>query len=179
MQTIARASREERKSLMDQIFCPQKVKADKEALAAIQRISDDMANRIYPLFQSDQRQESHWLCGHGLSYDEFRSVGAEIYTEALRIIAAAWDGHRDSLRAETIQGMTESVKLYYDEYEPKRLANRCRRVDPMRICQSAKAAGDSLLVPQKYVFEVGKIYNGASKAESVLRGMRPCHAAVG
>lgn len=39
---IARASPEERKSLMDQIFCPQKVKADKEALAAIQRISDDM-----------------------------------------------------------------------------------------------------------------------------------------
>ena len=42
MQAIARASPEERKSLMDQIFCPQKVKPDKAKFAAIQEISADM-----------------------------------------------------------------------------------------------------------------------------------------
>lgn len=99
------------------------------------------------------------------AYDEFRNVGAEIYTEALRIIAAAWNGHRDSLRAETIQGVTEFVKLYHNEYEPKRLASRCRRVDPLHICRSAKAAGDFL--PQKYVFEVWKIYNGSGKTNAL------------
>ncbi len=91
------------------------------------------------------------------AYDEFKNVGAEIYIEALRIIAAAWDGHKDSLRAETIQGMTEFVKLYHDEYNPKRLVSRCRRVDPLHIYRSAKAAGDSLPAPQKYVFEVWKL----------------------
>lgn len=101
------------------------------------------------------------------AYDEFKSVGTKIYVEALRIITAAWDGHKDSLRAETVQGMTEFVKLYYAEYNPKRLVSRCRRVDPMHICRSAKAAGDSLPAPQKYIFEVWKIYNGTSKANAL------------
>lgn len=101
------------------------------------------------------------------AYDEFKNVGAKIYTEALRIIAAAWDGHKDSLRAETLQGVTEFVKLYHDEYDPKRLVSRCRRYDPMYICRSVKAAGDSLPAPQKYIFEVWKIYNGTSKTNTL------------
>lgn len=101
------------------------------------------------------------------AYDVFGSVGAEIYVEALRIIAAAWSGHKDSLRAETVQGVCEFVKLYHDEYDPKRLVSRCRRFDPMHICRSVKAAGDSLPAPQKYIFEVWKIYNGTSKASAL------------
>lgn len=101
------------------------------------------------------------------AYDVFGSVGAEIYVEALRIIAAAWDGHKDSLRAETVQGVAEFVRLYHDEYSPKRLVSRCRRFDPMHICRSVKAAGDALPAPQKYTFEVWKIYNGTSKANAL------------
>lgn len=101
------------------------------------------------------------------AYAQFQSVGAKIYTEALRIIAASWEGDKDSLRSETIQGMTEFVKLYYDEYDPKRLVSRCRRYDPMHICRCVKAAGDTLPAPQKYIFEVWKIYNGTSKANAL------------
>jgi hypothetical protein len=101
------------------------------------------------------------------AYAAFQSVGAKIYTEALRIITAAWDGHKDSLRTETVQGVIEFVKLYYDEYDPKRLVSRCRRYDPMYICRSSKAAGDSLPAPQKYVFEVWKMYNGTSKINTL------------
>ena len=64
------------------------------------------------------------------AYSQFLSVGANIYMEALRVIAAAWDGHKDSLRAETIQGVTEFVKIYHDEYDHRRLVSRCRRYDP-------------------------------------------------
>ena len=98
---------------------------------------------------------------------EFQSAGAEIYTEALRVIAAAWDGHKDSLRAETIQGVTEFIKLYHDEYDPKRLVSRCRRCDPMHIYRKARAAGDSLPVPQRYILEVWNIYNGTSRANAL------------
>ena len=101
------------------------------------------------------------------AYAEFMAVGAEIYGDALRIIAAAWDGHKDSLRAETIQGMTQFIKLYRDEYSPKRLVSRCRRYDPMYLYRSTKAAGDSLPAPQKYVFEVWKMYNGTSKTNAL------------
>jgi hypothetical protein len=101
------------------------------------------------------------------AFAEFQSVGEKIYTEALRVIAAAWDGHKDSLRAETVQGVTEFIKLYHDEYNPKRLVSRCHRYDPMYICRSVKAAGDSLPAPQKYIFEVWKIYNGSSKTSAL------------
>lgn len=101
------------------------------------------------------------------AYGEFLSAGADLYTEALRVIAAAWDGHKDSLRAETIQGVTEFIKLYHDEYDPKRLVSRCRRYDPMHIYRRAKAAGDSLPAPQRYIFEVWNIYNGTSRANTL------------
>ena len=101
------------------------------------------------------------------AYGEFMSAGADIYTEALRVIAAAWNGHKDSLRAEAIQGVTEFIKLYHNEYNPKRLVSRCRRYDPMHISRRAKAAGDSLPAPQRYILEVWNIYNGTSKANAL------------
>ena len=101
------------------------------------------------------------------AYGEFMSAGADLYTEALRVIAAAWGGHKDSLRAETVQGVTEFIKLYHDEYDLKRLVSRCRRYDPMHIYRRAKAAGDSLPAPQRYIFEVWNIYNGSSRANAL------------
>lgn len=41
------------------------------------------------------------------------------------------------------------------------------RFDPMYICRSAKAAGDSLPVPQRYIFEVWKMYNGGSRSHAL------------
>lgn len=101
------------------------------------------------------------------AYEVFLSVGVDIYTEALRVIAAAWNGHKDSLRTETIQGVTEFIRLYHDEYDPRRLVSRCRRCDPMHIYRRAKAAGDSLPAPQRYILEVWNIYNGTSKANAL------------
>lgn len=60
MQVIARASPEERKSLMDQIFCPQKVKPDKAELAAIQQISDDMAKDKPGMTPQKAVQQFEW-----------------------------------------------------------------------------------------------------------------------
>jgi hypothetical protein len=115
---------------------------------------------------SQSRGQNRIVCV-STAFQEFKNVGAEIYTEALRVIDAAWGGHKDSLRAETVQGVMEFIKLYHDEYNPKRLASRCHRVDPLHISRSAKAAGDSLPAPQKYIFEVWKIYNGSSKTNAL------------
>lgn len=101
------------------------------------------------------------------AYAEFQSVGEDIYSEALRIITAAWGGHKDSLRVETILGVAEFIRLYHDEYDPKRLISRCHRCDPLHIYRKARAAGDSLSVPQRYVLEVWNIYNGISKANAL------------
>lgn len=42
MQAIARASPEKRKSLMEQIFCPKKLKVNRVDIATVRKISDDM-----------------------------------------------------------------------------------------------------------------------------------------
>lgn len=60
MQTIARASPDERKSLMEQIFHPQTEKADKGTLAAIQKISDDMAKDKPRMTAQDAVQQFEW-----------------------------------------------------------------------------------------------------------------------
>ncbi len=57
MQAIAKAAPEKRKSLMDQIFCPQKVKADKGALS---KISDDMAREKPDMTAQDAVQQFEW-----------------------------------------------------------------------------------------------------------------------
>ena len=109
--------------------------------------------------------------GLTLSFNQTRGLNrigcVDIYTEALRVIAKAWDGHKDSLRAEAILGVTEFVRVYHDEYDPRRLVSRCHRCDPMHIYRKARAAGDSLPVPQRYILEVWNIYNGTSRANAL------------
>lgn len=60
MQTIARASPENRKSLMEQIFHPRRGKADKGSLALIQKISDDMAKDKPRMTAQDAVQQFEW-----------------------------------------------------------------------------------------------------------------------
>lgn len=101
------------------------------------------------------------------AYRLFQSVGDEIYSESLFLIATAWKGHKDSMRSETIQGVIGFVDMYHDDYDPKRLVSRCQKFDPMHIYRSAKAAGDALPAPQRYIFEVWKMYNGSSKSHAL------------
>lgn len=60
MQAVARASPDERKSLMDRIFHSQTGKADKGTLAAIQKISDDMAKDKPRMTAQDAVQQFEW-----------------------------------------------------------------------------------------------------------------------
>jgi hypothetical protein len=60
MKAIARASPQKRKSLMEQIFCPKRAKADKETLTAIQEISDDMAREKPSMTAQEAVQHFGW-----------------------------------------------------------------------------------------------------------------------
>lgn len=100
------------------------------------------------------------------AFSEFRRVGAEIYTEALKIIVEAWNGSPDSLRAELVQGMTRFVEVYRDEYDRKRLISRLRKVDPIVIYREGRAIGN-MPSYKKYLYQILSVYNGFSRKNAL------------
>ena len=97
------------------------------------------------------------------AFTEFQKVGAERHMEALNVLLEAWDGHPDSLRAETVQAMIRFVDYYYGEYDHKRLVRRCRGFDPLKIYRDGRAMTISMPGFKKYTYQVLAIYNGSSQ----------------
>ena len=95
--------------------------------------------------------------------NEFRKVGKERYKEAMDIIMKAWDGHPDSMRSETIIGITRFVDLYHKEYDPDRLVKRLKKSDPVTIYREGHAMCSNMPGHKKYLYQVLSIYNGTSK----------------
>ena len=93
---------------------------------------------------------------------EFRKLGSRRYQDALRILKESWDGDQDSLRAETLTAVCRFVDFYSGEYDRKRLVRRLQSVDPMKIYREGRAMGYAMSGYRKYLFQVYKIYNGAS-----------------
>jgi hypothetical protein len=97
------------------------------------------------------------------AFDEFKRLGAERYQEALTIILNAWGGDPESFRSETVTGVCRFIDLYHKEYDPRRLIEHLRRVDPLCIYREGRAAGASISGYKKYLLQVYRIYNGNSK----------------
>jgi hypothetical protein len=58
--------------------------------------------------------------------------------------------------------MCAFVDLFWEEYDRKRLVRRCRKMDPLTVYREGRAMGDTLAGYKKYLYQVWKIYNGAS-----------------
>ena len=78
-------------------------------------------------------------------------------------MATAWGGDPDSFRAENVVAITRFVDLYHEEYNPKRLIDQLRKVDPLAIRRLGQAAGLALAGYKKYLYQIWQIYNGGSK----------------
>ena len=55
------------------------------------------------------------------AFKEYKTYGADLYKEALTMLAKGWEGDPDSLRSGILQGMVRFVALYQGEYDPDRL----------------------------------------------------------
>lgn len=109
----------------------------------------------------DQSRGSKRIVCINTAFSEFKRIGAEMYKEALSIILAAWNGHPDSLRAETIQGVISFVELYHGEYDKTRLIKQLHKTDPVSVYRSGRT-DINLPGNRKYLNQVYRIYNGAS-----------------
>lgn len=99
------------------------------------------------------------------AFGEYRQHGERIYTEALRVLAEAWEGDIDSLRSEVVQGVVRFIALYDHEYDPVRLIRQLKRTSPVTIYRSGQAMSGPNY--QKYMHQILKAYNGSSRTKSL------------
>lgn len=99
------------------------------------------------------------------AFGEYRQHGERIYTEALRVLAEAWEGDIDSLRSEVLQGVVRFIALYDHEYDPVRLIRQLKRTSPVTIYRSGQAMSGPNY--QKYMHQILKAYNGSSRTKSL------------
>ena len=93
------------------------------------------------------------------AFKEYKAYGADLYKEALTMLAKGWEGDPDSLRSGILQGMVRFVALYQGEYDPDRLVKRLHTVHPMTLVNDEKSLSGT--VSYKYMMLILRTYNGA------------------
>ena len=95
------------------------------------------------------------------AFKEYKTYGADLYKEALTMLARGWEGDPDSLRSGILRGMVRFVALYQGEYDPERLVKRLQTIHPMTLVRDEKAMSGT--VSYKYMMLILRTYNGASR----------------
>lgn len=99
------------------------------------------------------------------AFKEYKTYGADLYKEALTMLARGWEGDPDSLRSGILQGMMRFVALYQGEYDPERLVKRLHTVHPMTLVRDEKSLSGT--VRYKYMMLILRTYNGASRRRNL------------
>ena len=99
------------------------------------------------------------------AFKEYKTYGADLYKEALTMLAKGWEGDPDSLRSGILQGMVRFVALYQGEYDPERLVKRLHTVHPMTLVNDEKSLSGT--VSYKYMMLILRTYNGSSRSRSL------------
>lgn len=118
-------------------------------------------------FDFNRSKGTSRLACAGTARNLFQKYGEELYTEALSIIVEAWDGAPDSLRAETLKGVTRFIDLYAGEYDRRRLVACLRRVDPITIYREGRSMSCTMSGDKRYLYQVYSLYNGSSRKYSL------------
>mgnify|MGYP001535607962 CR=1 FL=1 len=95
------------------------------------------------------------------AFKEYKAYGADLYKEALTMLAKGWEGDPDSLRSGILQGMVRFVALYQGEYDPERLVKRLQAIHPMTLVRDEKSMSGT--VSYKYMMLILRTYNGSSR----------------
>ena len=99
------------------------------------------------------------------AFKEYKTYGADLYKEALTMLAKGWEGDPDSLRSGILRGMVRFVALYQGEYDPERLVKRLQTIHPMTLVRDEKAMSGT--VSYKYMMLILRTYNGSSRSRSL------------
>lgn len=104
------------------------------------------------------RFERHLACV-GTALNAYRTLGEELYIEAMSILFEVWKGKADSLRFEIVKAITEFVGTYANVCDRKVLVGALKSIkQPIEIRN--KIVTD-LKHPRnkKYIYQIWKLYN--------------------
>ena len=113
------------------------------------------------LIMSDTDSTFNFLISIRTAFKEYKAYGADLYKEALTMLAKGWDGDPASLRSGILQGMVRFVALYQGEYDPERLVKRLQAIHPMTLVRDEKSLSGT--VSYKYMMLILRTYNGSSR----------------
>lgn len=99
------------------------------------------------------------------AYYVYKTYGAEIYQEVLRIAVDAWGGDADSFLSGILNGLARFLALYQDEYDRERLVFRLCSVHPKEITKRAKDNTGS--IANRHLKPILDLYNGASRLHAL------------
>lgn len=94
-------------------------------------------------------------------YKAWDRLGQEKYVEMMRMIKAAWNGDKDSIRTGIITAITKLFQLHYSEFDSKAMANSLARVRPIDLIRNGKMYRDGVLM------EIIKTYNMGRKTNKI------------
>jgi hypothetical protein len=89
--------------------------------------------------------------------DVYTKHGESVYTTALGIIKAAWDGNTDSLRGEIIGGVSIFCAKYDGKFDRPLLIKKLSKILPIKIIREAKLSSER--GARKYARRILEEYN--------------------
>lgn len=98
-------------------------------------------------------------------YNIFRKTRISEFIKLMNCIKECWQGNKDSLRKEIINGMWIFMKTYPD-MDPRNLTSKLAKISPLEILRDGKAhremSGDT-----KYAWVIANAYNKGNRSKKV------------
>lgn len=112
------------------------------------------------------RFDKHLACV-STALNAYRTLGEELYIEAMSVIFEAWNGKADSLRYEIVKAVTEFVGTYANVYD------RMTLISALKSVKQPNKIRDYIITDlkhprnKKYIYQIWKIYNGFDREKKL------------
>ena len=113
-------------------------------------------------FALDFNRHGGWgkICCISTAFTGYLRAGDELFEKALLVLQLAWKGHPDSLRHEVLDSVLRFIEIYDDEIDLDRLIIQLCRVEPTRIWEEGRKAGNRFSGYRRYLYQIYRQYIG-------------------
>ena len=113
-------------------------------------------------FALDFNRHGGWgkICCIATAFSGYLRAGDELFDKALAVLWEAWEGHPDSLRHEVLDSVLRFLELYDRRLDLDRLIGRLCLVDPIRIWEDGRKAGNRFSGYRRYLYQIYRQYIG-------------------
>ena len=113
-------------------------------------------------FALDFNRHGGWgkICCIATAFSGYLRAGDELFDKALLVLWLAWEGDPDSLRHEVLDSVLRFLEIYEEKIDLDRLVARLCLMDPIRIWEDGRKAGNRFSGYRRYLFQIYQQYIG-------------------